>query len=121
MMISACVIITVPRREFYDSWRSADNGKCVQTILASTLAKEGLEENDVTQVQAFKRTLSKYGADMYEYFRQYGGVSEIFSEECAWLDLSLSDGSSSAAKSSKCSPDDLRLCDCSKLYTNAHT
>ena len=86
MMISAGVVITVPRREFYELWRSADNGKCVQTILGSLLVKEGLEERDVIRVQDFKRNLSKYGADMYKYFRQQGGISERFLEKCAWLD-----------------------------------
>ena len=86
MTVSAGVIITAPRRGFYEFWRTADNGKCVQTILASILAKEGLEENDVIQVQDFKRTLSKFGAVMYEYFRQYRGLSEVLLERCAWLD-----------------------------------
>ena len=45
LMISAGVVITVPWREFYEFWRSADNGKCVQTILASLFVKG----NDVIQ------------------------------------------------------------------------
>ena len=85
MTVPAGVIITVPRREFYELWSAASNGKCLQTVLASVLAREGLEQKDVIEIRDFKKTISRYGAYMYRYFRQHRGVSEVFLEKCDWL------------------------------------
>ena len=71
MTVPTGVIIAVPRREFYEFWSAASNGKCLQTVLATVLAKEGLEEKDVIEIRDFKKTVRRYGARMYKYFRQH--------------------------------------------------
>ena len=57
MTVPAGVIITVIRRK----WRAASNGKCLQTVLASVVARKGLEEKDVIEIRDFKKTMSRYG------------------------------------------------------------
>ena len=61
------------------------NSGVLQTVLASVLAREGLEQKDVIEIRDFKKTISRYGAYMYRYFRRHRGVSEVFLEKCDWL------------------------------------